>query len=127
MQFANRVLLITGLVSMAFVASGCTNKPKTAPETTPPTVTVSKPIERNVTDYVDFTGQTDAIFFTEVRPRVTGYLVGMPFKEGAIVKKDQVSFEMTVGIQERRWIWPKPVWMSPRPHLSRHKRTTTSA
>jgi multidrug efflux system membrane fusion protein len=57
-------------------------------------VTVSKPIEREVTDYVDFTGRTDAILFTEIRPRVTGYLVGMPFKEGAVVKKDDVLFEI---------------------------------
>ncbi len=59
-----------------------------------PTVAVAKPIERAVTDYVDFTGRTDAVVNTDVRPRVTGYLVGMPFKEGSLVKKDEVLFEI---------------------------------
>src|SRR4051794_2076994 len=76
------------------LAAGC--KPKTLPlqETGTPTVTVAKPIEREVTEFVDFTGRTDAVFSTDIRPRVTGYLVGMPFKEGAEVKKEEVLFEI---------------------------------
>jgi multidrug efflux system membrane fusion protein len=41
-----------------------------------------------VTDYVDFTGRTDAVQTVEIRARVTGYLVEMPFKEGAEVRGD---------------------------------------
>ena len=37
---------------------------------------------RDVTDYVDFTGRTEAVHSVDIRPRVTGYLVKMPFKEG---------------------------------------------
>lgn len=66
----------------------------TAPPAQTPTVTVSKPIERETTDYADFTGRTDAVFSTDIRPRVTGYLVGMPFKEGERVAKDQILFEI---------------------------------
>src|SRR5262249_30070956 len=79
---------------LALVALGCAHKPPTAPDTGPPTVTVAKPVERQVTGHVDFTARTDAIFATDIRPRVTGYLVGMPFKEGASVKKDDVLFEI---------------------------------
>jgi multidrug efflux system membrane fusion protein len=57
-------------------------------------VSVSEPIVRDVTDYVDFTGRTEAPFSVDIRPRVTGYLVKMPFKEGAEVKKDEVLFEI---------------------------------
>src|SRR5262249_49197186 len=49
---------------------------------------------REVTDYVDFTGRTDAVQAVDVRARVTGYLVQMPFKEGAEVKKDDLLFEV---------------------------------
>ncbi len=36
-----------------------------------------------MTEYVDFTGQTNAVQAVDIRPRVTGYLVEMPFQEGA--------------------------------------------
>ena len=94
MRLAYPLLLTIGLAPALLPAIGCTRKPATPPEAPPPTVTVSKPIEREVTDYVDFTGRTDAIYFTEVVPHVTGYLVGMPFREGDIVKKDQVLFQI---------------------------------
>jgi multidrug efflux system membrane fusion protein len=74
--------------------AGCGRKPLAAPDTAPPTVIVTKPTQRNVTDTVDFNGRTDAVFSTDIRSRVTGYLVGMPFQEGAVVKKDDVLFEI---------------------------------
>lgn len=78
----------------AMMAVGCSRKPREAPDTTLPTVVVAKPIQRDVTESVEFTGRTDGVFFTQIRPRVSGYLVGMPFKEGAEVKKDDVLFEI---------------------------------
>src|SRR5262249_36116870 len=67
--------------------------PQVAPPQ-PPTVPVSQPVRRQVTDYVDFTGRTDAVNTVNVVPRVTGYLVKMPFKEGSLVKKDDLLFEV---------------------------------
>jgi multidrug efflux system membrane fusion protein len=57
-----------------------------------PVVPVAQPVRREVTDYIDFTGRTDAIHSVEVRPRVTGYLVDMPFVEGSEVKKGDTLF-----------------------------------
>ena len=57
-----------------------------------PTAPVSQPVQRQVTDYVDFTGRTDAVYSVDIRPRVTGYLVDMPFKEGAEVKQGELLF-----------------------------------
>jgi multidrug efflux system membrane fusion protein len=57
-------------------------------------VTVSKPVARDVTDFVEFTGRTDAPYSWEARARVTGYLVAMPYKEGAEVKKGDILFEI---------------------------------
>jgi len=55
-------------------------------------VPVSQPVRRQVTDFVDFTGRTDAVYSVDIRPRVTGYLVKMPFKEGAEVKEGDLLF-----------------------------------
>ena len=60
----------------------------------PPPIPVSHPVQRQVTDYVDFTGQTAAVQSVTIVPRVTGYLQKEPFKEGAEVKKDDVLFEI---------------------------------
>jgi multidrug efflux system membrane fusion protein len=55
-------------------------------------VPVSQPVKREVTDYVDFTGQTKAVQTVDIIPLVTGYLVEMPFKEGAEIKKGDLLF-----------------------------------
>jgi multidrug efflux system membrane fusion protein len=83
------------VVVIGAAAAGCGQKPVLPPTATEtPVVTVSKPVERDVTDYVDYTGRTDAPFHWEARARVTGYLVGMPFKEGSEIKKDDILFEI---------------------------------
>jgi multidrug efflux system membrane fusion protein len=75
-------------------ATGCTHGPPQVAPPEAPAVPVSQPVEREVTDYVDFTGRTDAVEAVDVRPRVSGYLVKMPFKEGAEVKKGDLLFEV---------------------------------
>src|SRR5262249_35987865 len=55
---------------------------------------VSYPVERDVTDYADFTARTAAVDSVEVRARVWGYLDKVNFKEGALVKKGDVLFEI---------------------------------
>jgi RND family efflux transporter MFP subunit len=57
-------------------------------------VTVSRPVERDVTDHADFTGRTAAVDSVEVRARVLGYLDKVHFKEGALVKKGDLLFEI---------------------------------
>jgi RND family efflux transporter MFP subunit len=57
-------------------------------------VTVSYPVERYVTDYADFTARTAAVDSVEVRAHVWGYLEKVNFKEGALVKKGDVLFEL---------------------------------
>jgi RND family efflux transporter MFP subunit len=64
------------------------------PETEPLDVQVSRPVVREVTDYVDFPGRTQAISTVEIRARVTGYLMKCLFKEGTQVKSGDVLFDI---------------------------------
>jgi RND family efflux transporter MFP subunit len=57
-------------------------------------VAVSQPIEREVTDYEDFTGRTDAVQTVDLRARVSGYLNKVHFRDGAQVKKGELLFEI---------------------------------
>ncbi len=82
------------LLGLCLVLAGCVRVPSAAPEAAPTPVTVSRPVERDVTDYADFTGRTAAVDSVEVRVRVWGYLDRVNFKEGALVKKGDVLFEI---------------------------------
>lgn len=79
-------------VGICLTVSGCAPAPAQAPPLPPPHVTVSCPVEREVTDYADFTGQTMAVGTVEIRARVWGFLDKVNFKEGAIVNKGDVLF-----------------------------------
>jgi RND family efflux transporter MFP subunit len=74
--------------------TGCARPPSAAPAVAPVSVPVSYPVERYVTDHVDFTGRTAAVDSVEVRAHVWGYLDKVNFKEGALVNKGDVLFEL---------------------------------
>ncbi len=61
-------------------------------EPPPPDVTVSLPVQNEVTDYLEFTGTTQAVGFVEVRARVSGELKSMHFEPGTEVDKGQLLF-----------------------------------
>jgi RND family efflux transporter MFP subunit len=60
----------------------------------PPEVEAALPVTREVTDYADFPGRTEAVNSVDIRARVTGYLEKMHFKEGALVKRGDLLFEI---------------------------------
>jgi RND family efflux transporter MFP subunit len=72
---------------------GCGPTPSLAPSPTPK-VTVSRPLPREVSDYEDFSGRTDAVGNVDIRARVTGYLIKVDFQEGDVVGKDKVLYEI---------------------------------
>jgi RND family efflux transporter MFP subunit len=89
-----RARVVSALVlGLSIGLAGC-GKPSGAPEAAPTPVTVSYPVQRDVTDYVDFTARTAAVDSVEVRARVWGYLDKVNFKEGALVNKGDVLFEI---------------------------------
>ncbi len=59
-----------------------------------PEVLVSHPVQRDVTDYVDFPGRVEAVVRVELRARVSGYLLKTSFKEGHGVKQGDTLFEI---------------------------------
>jgi RND family efflux transporter MFP subunit len=73
-----------------FLPTGC--KKKAPPPPPPPTVTVAKPLLREVTDYLELTGNTQAVNTVQLVARVAGYLDKVLFRDGQYVKKDQLLF-----------------------------------
>jgi RND family efflux transporter MFP subunit len=60
----------------------------------PPEVAVVVPRTAEVSDYESFTGHTDAAATVHLRPRVSGYINQVAFKEGADVKKGDLLVEI---------------------------------
>jgi RND family efflux transporter MFP subunit len=78
--------------ALAFsLLAGCTAKTADGAPPTPP-VSVSAPLARQVIDWDEFVGRFEAIQQIEVRPRVSGYVQQVAFRDGDIVKKGQLLF-----------------------------------
>jgi multidrug efflux system membrane fusion protein len=75
-------------------AVGCETTTAKVPPPQKPATPIAKPAQRQITDDVDFTGRLNSIDSINILPRVTGYLVKEPFKEGSDVKKGDLLFEI---------------------------------
>jgi len=84
------VLVLVGCLAVA----GCVRAPAQQPTMPIPAVTVSYPLERELADYAEFTGQTAAVKSVDVRARVWGFLQSVNFTEGALVKKGDLLFQI---------------------------------
>jgi multidrug efflux system membrane fusion protein len=86
MSMFTRVFTIT-LCSVTFLAGmGRAEQPREVP--------VNQPVQRQVTDYQDFTGRTEAGATVTIKPRVSGYITRVAFKDGAEVKQGDLLFEI---------------------------------
>lgn len=75
----------------------------------PPDVTVSPPIKRSITNYLEYTGTTKALETVDLRARVKGFLKERHFEEGNIVKEgqlllviDEEPFQVALGMAKAR-------------------------
>jgi RND family efflux transporter MFP subunit len=80
------------LCALATLVASCGEGRKQGGAPPPPAVTVAKPIKRTVSDFDEYVGRFAAINSVEVRARVSGYLDGVHFKDGQIVKQGDLLF-----------------------------------
>ena len=76
----------------AALLSGCDEQKNQYVPPPPPKVTVAKPVQRPVTLYLEFTGNTQAFNTVQLQARVEGYLEDLHFRDGADVKKGDLLF-----------------------------------
>jgi RND family efflux transporter MFP subunit len=82
------------VVALSLWLAGCNNQPPAAHGPPAADVTVSKPEQKQVVNWNEFTGRTAAVKLVNVTPRVSGYIVDIPFKEGDLVHKGDVLFQI---------------------------------
>jgi RND family efflux transporter MFP subunit len=81
---SRRAALLAGLLASLI---GCGKAPDQAPA--PPEVMVAQVLSQKITDWDEYTGRFQAIDTVEVRPRVSGYIDRVAFREGQAVKKGE--------------------------------------
>jgi RND family efflux transporter MFP subunit len=86
---ADRIAAAVLCLAGAAVTGGCSKEMAAPP---PPETTVAQVISRRITDWDEFTGRFQAVESVEVRPRASGYIDQVLFREGQLVKKDEVLF-----------------------------------
>jgi len=86
-----RLLILTAVVVTAIFLSGCGSTPDLV-QPPPPEVTVSLPVKKEVTVYLEFTGTMAPLESVEVRARVQGFLEKILFTPMAKVKAGDLLF-----------------------------------
>jgi multidrug efflux system membrane fusion protein len=89
-----RIALLVAPIAFTSVLAACTKTAAQQGPPPPPQVSVANVIERDVTEWDEFTGRLQAVDSVEVRPRVSGYVSAVHFTEGAMVRKGDVLFQI---------------------------------
>ncbi len=79
------------LVPLIGLGAGCAPKKPPPP---PPSVVAAQPLQRQIDDWDDYVGRFEATNTVEVRPRVSGYVEKVAFKDGQIVRRGQLLFQI---------------------------------
>jgi RND family efflux transporter MFP subunit len=91
MPLPSRAVVAFLLLSLQVLVA-CSEGQGPPPAPPPPTVTVQHPVRRNIVDHDEYVGRFVAIDYVEVRARVSGYLEGVHFNDGQIVKAGELLF-----------------------------------
>ncbi|HEY2526774.1 MAG TPA: efflux RND transporter periplasmic adaptor subunit [Xanthobacteraceae bacterium] len=89
---ATRLAALTAVLLFAGALADCGEGQPQGAAALPPTVTVSRPVQRTVVDQDEYVGRFVAVDSVEVRARVSGYLQAIHFTDGQMVKKGDLLF-----------------------------------
>jgi membrane fusion protein, multidrug efflux system len=110
---------------------GC--KKASPPAPPPPAVTVANPLQKEITDWNEYTGRLTAVESVEVRPRVSGHIASIHFVEGQEVKEgallfviDKRPFEAEVNRAEARLSQAKAAQSLANANLERAKKLAST-
>src|SRR5258705_1350338 len=86
------VLPAIAMLVMVTAMTACSNSQAEAPPSPPPEVDAVQVVTKSVRQWDEFTGRIAAIGAVDIRPRVSGYVDHIAFKEGDMVKAGDLLF-----------------------------------
>jgi RND family efflux transporter MFP subunit len=88
-----RAFNLISLISLAVFTAGC-NTTKAAPSPPPATVEVATVVQQDTPIYSEWVAILDGYVNAQIQPHVTGYIIKQNYKEGSVVRKGDVLFEI---------------------------------
>ena len=80
------------MLALALSTTLACKKTVVAPPSGPLPVQVAAVMQKEIVEWDEFTGRTEAVESVEIRPRVSGFITEVAFKAGAEVKKGDLLF-----------------------------------
>ena len=79
-------------ISALLLSTGCSRTGSSPPK--PPQVQVAPVVQRDVSLHSEWVATLDGYVNAQIQPHVTGYLIEQDYREGSLVHKDDVLFEI---------------------------------
>jgi membrane fusion protein (multidrug efflux system) len=80
------------MLGFALILAGCAKKETV--QAAPPEVEVTSVVQKDVPLYTECISTLDGYVNAQIQPQVTGYLLSQDYREGSVVHKGQVLFEI---------------------------------
>ncbi|MDZ7278481.1 efflux RND transporter periplasmic adaptor subunit [Pantoea eucrina] len=87
-----QAISLSGVILLGSLLAGCDRGEAQSAPPPPPEVSVAQVAEQKVSRWDSFNGRFDAVESVQLRPRVSGYIDRVNYREGDEVKKGQVLF-----------------------------------
>src|SRR6516162_3710867 len=87
-------ILVFVVLAALIVASGCSSAASASKPPQPPTVEVTRVVQKDVPLYREWIGTLDGLVNADIKAEVSGYLVEQAYIEGSFVKKGQLLFQI---------------------------------
>jgi RND family efflux transporter MFP subunit len=93
-SLATRMWVLGCVVLNLLSAGGCGNKGVSAAAPPPPNVQIVEVVQRDVPVYHEWIATLDGYVNAIIQPQVSGYLIQQNYREGALVRKNDVLFKI---------------------------------
>jgi RND family efflux transporter MFP subunit len=93
-NFATMLCVLGCVLFTLLSSSGCGNKNVSAAAPPPPNVQVAEVVQRDVPVYHEWIATLDGYVNAIIQPQVSGYLIKQNYREGALVRKNDVLFKI---------------------------------
>jgi RND family efflux transporter MFP subunit len=93
-SLATRIWVLGCVVLNLLSSGGCGNKNVSAAAPPPPNVQIVEVVQRDVPVYHEWIATLDGYVNAIIQPQVSGYLIRQNYREGALVRKNDVLFKI---------------------------------
>jgi RND family efflux transporter MFP subunit len=93
-SYCKNLCVVSCLLFLLLFSEGCQTKSASAAPAAPPTVQIAEVTQRDVPVYHEWIATLDGYVNAIIQPQVSGYLIKQNYREGSLVRKNDVLFKI---------------------------------